>query len=132
MSGDFFVFFLTRYIATDRIHCVSQGKYMMRGKTNDKNKISLCTEDWSLKIPWKIKKNIYIRYTEDRWQQYILKPYFFNVTDIIQHICFKLGVLIQHIWPNLKDIYCIFLIERLNFFLNEKNKKIIIYINKKL
>lgn len=45
MSGDFFVFFLTRYIATDRIHCVSQGKYMMRGKTNDKNKISLCTED---------------------------------------------------------------------------------------
>lgn len=41
----FFCIFLTRYIATDRIHCVSQGKYMMRGKTNDKNEISLCTED---------------------------------------------------------------------------------------
>lgn len=120
--GIFLYFFLTQYIATDRIHCGTQRKDMMRGKTNDKNKLSLCTEDWSLKISWKIKKYIYIRYTEDRWQQYILKPYFFNVTDIFQHICFKLGVLIQHM-TKLKDIYCIFLIERLNFFLNEKNKK---------
>lgn len=55
----FFCFFLTRYIATDRIHCDSQRKDMMQGKTNDKNKSSLCTEDWSFKISSKIKK-IYI------------------------------------------------------------------------
>lgn len=43
--GIFLYFFLTQYIATDRIHCVTQRKDMMRGKTNDKNKLSLCTED---------------------------------------------------------------------------------------
>lgn len=59
MSGDFFVFFITQYIATDRIHCVLQRQDMMRGKTNDKNKSRLCTEDWSFKISSKIKKNVY-------------------------------------------------------------------------
>lgn len=59
---------------------------------------------------------------------------FFYVTDIFQHICFKLGVLIQHIWTNLKTFTVFFLIEWLIFFFKweDQKKKIIIYINKRL